>query len=517
MSYRRMHIETKVWDYTKSDFEFPELKETTINSKKNVGITFSGGGNRSASLTIGYLSALKHLDLIKDIRYLSCVSGGGWASIPYIYHDTSIDDKTFLGSVIDPKKMTIDDIATAPKRSFAHTISETKILDDLIMSPFAGDERFAKIMGNLYLKPYLINNRKKFFSLSKKKVKEITTREGNEELSPNDFYIANSNKPYLIAGGILARSIGPIINRYPFEMTPLYVGVPVYFPRAGSLSKFDIGGGYVEPHGFDTDSPNEEPNSKGIVTVRIRKKKHIFSLADIMATTGAALGEHLDRLRIDIGFPEFKYWCPKKPTEKAKEYDFDDGGLLDNTGIMPLLRRKVKKIIVFVNGTADLSTEKDVSTMIKALFMPIDNHYGIKNFDLNIALKESNLDGKKSYKILSSNLVQLNRSGKPAVVHNKYVTVKNKWHGIEEGDEVEIIWVHNALVQEWSDEISDSSLKAYLLEQVEKKNFPNLSTFFTNGLRIIDLELSQANLMMQHASYIVESLSQMFKNFITTP
>lgn len=512
-----MHIATKIWDSTDSDFKFPELDYPEISNKKNVGITFSGGGNRSASLTIGYLRALHELELIKDIRYLSCVSGGGWASIPYTYHDKSIDEKTFLGKTIDPKTLTLDAINDGASRSFAHTISETKLLDDIIMSPFAGDERFAKIMSHLYLKPYLIDNRKKFFSLNNEVVNQILKRKGNEELGPRDFYTVTNDKPYLIAGGILARSIGPIINRYPFEMTPLYVGVPVYFQRAGSLSKFDIGGGYVEPLGFDTDSPNKEPTSDGIVSVRIRKKKHIFTLADVMATTGAALGEHLDRLRIDIGFPEFKYWCPKKTKEKAKEYDFDDGGLLDNTGIMPLLRRKVKKIIVFANGTAGLGTEEDVSTMIKALFMPIDNHYGIKNFDLNIALKESNKTGEKSYQDLIKEFVKLNKQGKPAVISKKYVTVKNKWHGIKENEEVQVLWVHNALVQEWCDKITDTRLKAYVLEQIEKKNFPNLSTFFTNGLRIIDLELAQANLMTQHASYIVKSLKQMFTNFITKP
>jgi len=238
----------------------------------------------------------------------------------------------------------------------------------------------------------------------------------------------------------------------------------------------------------------------------------------MMATSRAALAEHLDKYLIDVGFPEFHYWSPKNP-QKAKEYDFADGGLMDNSGIMPLLRRKVEKIIVFVNGTSDLVTEDDktnekVSSMVKALFVQTDNHWGMKNYDLNIVLKEENKTGQESYQELSEQLIALNKQNIPAVVKKKYKTLKNKAFDIEAGHEVEVLWVHNAYVKQWFDKIKDTDLQEYINSQrSEKLNFPNYPTFATNSIKIIDLDVEQAHIMAHHASYVITSMKTIFKDF----
>ena len=161
----RRHVKAKTWKYS-NDFEFPEKKYIDTN-KKNIGIAFSGGGNRSASLTIGYLRALHDLDLIKNVKYISSVSGGSWATIPYTYHDKSIRDETFLGELINPEDLKLEDIKQENKRSFATTISRTKLFDDLLRNLFKRDKLFASIMSAIYLKPYLIDSSSKFFSFNK--------------------------------------------------------------------------------------------------------------------------------------------------------------------------------------------------------------------------------------------------------------------------------------------------------------------------------------------------------------
>ncbi len=75
---RLKHVACKIWDATDSNFDFPErsdpnLKIAELTSKANVGLAFSGGGTRSASATLGQLRALTHLDLLKNVRYISCV------------------------------------------------------------------------------------------------------------------------------------------------------------------------------------------------------------------------------------------------------------------------------------------------------------------------------------------------------------------------------------------------------------------------------------------------------------
>jgi len=272
---RRRHVKAKIWKYSK-DFKFPE--EAYIDSrKKNIGLAFSGGGNRSASLTIGYLRALHHLNLIQDVKYISGVSGGSWAITPYTYHIDSISDNTFLDDYIEPENLSFEDIKQAKKRSFITTISQTKLLDDLLRHIFSGDKIFARIMADVYLKPYLIDDASKFFSYNKESVEAIISRKGNQELRADDFYLPNKNKPFLIVEGIITRSFLSSIHRFPFEMTPLYVGVPPYSKNKGSLGKFDIGGGYVEPFGFDSDSPDNGIEENDLVSVRIKKKNRVFT------------------------------------------------------------------------------------------------------------------------------------------------------------------------------------------------------------------------------------------------
>src|SRR5262245_2311930 len=55
------------------------LKKTGNSSEKNlIGLALSGGGIRSATFSLGVLQALARHGILKDIHYLSTVSGGGY-------------------------------------------------------------------------------------------------------------------------------------------------------------------------------------------------------------------------------------------------------------------------------------------------------------------------------------------------------------------------------------------------------------------------------------------------------
>jgi len=48
-----------------------------FNADKTVGLAFSGGGIRSASFALGVMQALVSRDKLRQVDYLSTVSGGG--------------------------------------------------------------------------------------------------------------------------------------------------------------------------------------------------------------------------------------------------------------------------------------------------------------------------------------------------------------------------------------------------------------------------------------------------------
>ena len=100
-SKRLSHVNCKTWLVNGNGFQFPELGDPQFKldhllSRPNVGIAFSGGGTRSASATLGQLRALHYLGLLDSARYISCVSGGSWACVPYTFLPRPNADETFL-------------------------------------------------------------------------------------------------------------------------------------------------------------------------------------------------------------------------------------------------------------------------------------------------------------------------------------------------------------------------------------------------------------------------------------
>jgi len=61
--------------------------------------------NRAAPATIGQLRMLHEFGWMRYVRYISAISGGAWASIPYTYLPNEMDTCRFLGEYIPPDKM----------------------------------------------------------------------------------------------------------------------------------------------------------------------------------------------------------------------------------------------------------------------------------------------------------------------------------------------------------------------------------------------------------------------------
>lgn len=510
MENKAKYVNAKVFNATEESFEFPEVHLPELQEKKNVGICFSGGGTRSASLTMGQIRGLQEIGVLDKIKYLAAVSGGSWGSVPFIFLDKGISDKQFLGAYIKPENLTEDDIAASPKYSLSAAISHSILFDDLIKNLFAGDERYVNIISDIFLKPFNIGNMDKFFTYNNDSLKEIL--KNNPRLSAGDFYKMNpqANRPFPIITGTVLR---PKFGRYRFDMTPLYVGVDGLFPDAGSHHNFDIGGGYIQPLGFDSDSPSEFDKTTQVAKVRLGRKKHRFTLGDMIGTSGAAPAEYADRFGFEwLGFPEYKYWSPAEVEKtKAKEYDFGDGGIFENLGIMPMLRRGVKKLIIFVNCQTQLGYDESnnpiIASSIPALFHEIPNQNGEKNFDENIVFANQENKFKKLVKGLNDAFTK----NKAAIYTDTYSVTKQDCHNIRGGSEVEIMWVYNVRIGNWVDKLP-LEIRHNLETKVYGERFPNYKTFMENFPHIIDMKPEQVNLMGHQAAWsMVENKAALVK------
>jgi hypothetical protein len=482
---RLKYVTIRVWSDLPAA-EWPELPPSPtavagLDRRDNLGVAFSGGGTRSAAATLGQLRALRALGWMDRLRYIAAVSGGAWTAVPFTFLPSSRQDETFLGASLEPEDIRLADLDDLDLNSFAHVVSQSTIADDLLRHLLAGDELLSRVMGDVFLKPVGLDPTGRLFTQDSRSLASILER--NTDLTSDDFHLARAGRPFLISTGTVLRAANdnPGERRFRFDMTPLYLGIRELFPTAGSKNR-PIGGGFVEPCGFDSDAPDENPVD-GIVDVRLGLR-HRFTLSDVVGTTGAAPAWALAKLGLNFfGFPEFKYWSPSMPAADEKEYEFGDGGNLENLAIMPLLARKVARIVVFVNTNHRLVPNQytEVADSLPPLFGTAPD-----GFMLNHVFP----DGR--FRPLMDALWARAAEGGPAWHREAYEVLENRHHGVDGGWQVDVTWVYNHMPSAWHG-LLRPEVRA-LVGHGELGNFPHYETFFQNA-RVIDLSARQTSLL----------------------
>lgn len=524
MSDRLSHVTAKVWKTKKSNFKFPEKIETDVMgdefaNKPGVGIAFSGGGTRSAAATLGQLRGLDAMDLLKNVKYLSAVSGGTWTAVPFIYLPSDIEDKKFLGAVKEPDEVTYEELSETEPECFTESIADSKVAFRAASHflKMAGDETFSRVMGDIFLKDYHLNSLSKFFTYNDVSTKKII--EKNPDMKFDDFYRVREGRPFLIAGGTLLRSKNKDLHDKLIhtEFTPLYSGSTVLHQKAGS-EKNDIGGGYIETFAMDSDAPKKRPDRNGYVSVRIGSKRHRFTLSDMIGTSGAAPASRLESHRLDfLGFPEFKHWPLVDMGEvRAKEYTYGDGGNLENLGIMPLLKRGVTKIVVFINTQDELTDEEGklkINDSLKALFTGMGEplfHDRSKTFDLNYVFKN------EDFKITVDGLLEAKHDAKRCgmVFKKPYKIVANRHYGIKGDWEAEILWVYNYKPEPWNLDLGEDLREKLSCNGWWNKRFPYFKTSYQNLPSVIDMSPLQANLLANLTCWVVRKNEALFTEML---
>ena len=129
-------FQTRAWQSVGESYTFPETGYPDIQAKGNVGITFSGGGDRSYVATIGYLGAFHELGYMDRIKYIAGSSGGSWATVVYSYfqHD-DISDDVMLGKIVFPEDIEYSELHLMEEGCVRAYVNSTYILT----GPFFSD------------------------------------------------------------------------------------------------------------------------------------------------------------------------------------------------------------------------------------------------------------------------------------------------------------------------------------------------------------------------------------------
>ncbi|MCH2228616.1 MAG: hypothetical protein MK033_12665 [Candidatus Caenarcaniphilales bacterium] len=596
----------KFWNTTARNFKFPETTETNFSKKADLGFCFSGGGTRSASATIGQLRALNNIKtskaskktLLNSSKYISAISGGAWASTTFTFLPKNVSDDTFLGKYVEPSKLIANDIFSfKSEKNFLNQVSTSKMLVKALKNYLMirtkiikgihfdeVDETFSRTIAEVFLKAYGLDEAKKYFTWTKANLNEILKRNPHLEASDFNWVDKEQERPFFIAGGVM-NPPDKSAEWNHFEMTPLYSGISKE-RKAPRKTQKSVGGAYLESFAMDSQSPNKKVTGNK-AEVRQGKAFHRMSVSEIMAVTGAApafvfqglqsfenskmlhdllnipypgtkskLTQAIAKLsgvnmigsgKLDNSilatFPEFRYWTPQEAHRNEEKYDFGDGGYIDSYGIIPLLKRGVENIVVFMNTTTAINNDSSkakqfshaiqVDTALPVLFgekVPksdllasniskkaqvfvnkkntedattpyeetVRGLLSASNFDKLKLKKGQKLNGRLTRRDFSKfssaseqELSQYLGCIKGPVYHKQqYQVIKNEFFGIEKPYKVNILWVNlerswtweALLPSKWSNTIAkdNSERIAKLKSKPEFYNFPNYSTFNTN-------------------------------------
>lgn len=516
-------LNVKVLPPFDTNFVYPEPQYSKPGRK--VGIAFSGGGSRSAAATLGQLRALGYLNLTQHIDYISSVSGGSWASVPFTYLPDSISDDEFLGAYIPPENITWCSLTdTVSKRSLTYAMSHSLVAGKMFKYWFhgKGDETFGSILNEVYLQNIGLGDRDKYFSYDKNTLEEILAR--NYTLKASDFYLTRPGRPYHIINSTHlgdGRSLY-FTRKMHMEVSPLYAGI--------SYTGRYTGGGYIEPFGMDTKITGRV----GEDIARV-KPKQVFSLSDAMAMSGDAPGSAIYRNKIpglllltqNIGMPEIFTWSVKRFYKhkednpywlRSREPAYGDGGNLENLAVLPLMKRKVNTIIVFVNANKGISKNKHGVIKLSAAVSKLFGEAKKGNVQV---LDNSN----NEYRKLTKELYQRNERGEPLVATHTYKVHTNANVCVYSGngyDSVQITWVYSSCADTFLSHIKDTCTRAWIRAYGHNQRgfarnglFPNYNTFLNNKrMRLINFNIAHVKLLSHFSSWIIVNNRQYFEDII---
>jgi hypothetical protein len=517
---------SRYWLTPHTQADFPESKYLPAGTS-NLGISFSGGGTRSASATIGEIRGLIDNGWFHKVRYVAAVSGGSWAALPYTYAD--YDDATLLGKSYTPFELGRKWLETRPPdNSLMLAVTKSRVLapggieaakiiagqspalTDLpsqlrgLTARFLGsrDETYANILARAFISPLIPQGAKQRYGWTVDSVlKEFTEYEG--QLTPRHLVTVVRPRPYLIVGGtIIYTHQGDYPSLLPVEYTPIYTGVRHRFSRG-------LGGVYVSSYAYDVARTGVA--DANLVLVGVREKGPVLTLADVIASSGAAplLTLFLKDTtgQSTLQFPTFNHYSVRRsdgpaPADPIAQISpiterllHGDGGFTDYLGLMPLLARQVTNVIVFLNGTGPVKHEDAITS----LFYPLTEQSGSADRTGNVVFEkrrhEELLHGLKANVDKGLAAIYCTPKGDP------WKVLDNELYEIKGYDGLNICFVATERNERWTKALPTDTQA--LLTTKGFRGFPWFSTFGQNIPYVIRLKPAQVNLLGQFTSWML--------------
>ena len=495
---------------------------------------FSGGGPRSFAASLGQMRGLYAARVLPRFGAISCVSGGTWFGLPFSFAPAAYGDDQLLGPVIAPADITVSGLNYISGECLGTALLNltdlrlsglyTYYLGEYLAGYLPYDKIWSRMLNDTILNPFGLDNTNTFFALDQSTLAAIRQRNSG---FADPFYTLRADRPFFIAGGTQIYPLGdlarhgeparrsaarsrPARSRAPraapldlapanlpgqtyrhFEYTPGYTGTAQLFTHAG-IGRLDFGNGYVESFCFDTPTPLGV-SSANIAQVPVGL--YPFLLSDVIGSSSAALASVLDEFGYSGGFPFFGYWPIVNIGQEASvHYSFGDGGILENTGIIPLLRRGYRVIFAFVNTPFPVNS--DDPGCVNGIDRQISRLFGLIPSDDYGNSQDTQIFATSQFTALAAGLKAARASGGPVVYADHYPILPSNPFQLAAYTPL-IFWLYNDWNESWLDQLQPSVKQLFTewdpIDYLE--NFPNYATVGQNDGELLYLRPRQINLL----------------------
>ncbi|CAK8988210.1 unnamed protein product [Durusdinium trenchii] len=377
-----------VFAYLSSPRRFTvNLPPETLQEQLQTAVALSGGGTRAMVAAIGALRGMEELQLMSHVDLLVSVSGGSWTAGPYMFAHMS--DKELLGSRTKPSEASLPMSTTY----FWFRVTVPLLGPDLLKQAFFNHDDphgiWVNTFNKILLEPLGLGNTSKYMASDEQSLQRIL--QNNPHLRREDFILPPIDRPRaFVMLGVLLAPLGheseddTVVS---LQMSPDFSGSPFYPGGHGNIKydeestnwftradipalKMVIGGGMVETFAFGGDTPYDQSGQSGGHGVKMPSPSEPLSLAKAIGVSSAAFTAMISQALNNFGgqtmqalIPVTTMWPITSRTQPgpkaAAKFKIGDGGHMDNSGLLPILQRKVPKVVMFVNTDIPISLKSD--------------------------------------------------------------------------------------------------------------------------------------------------------------
>jgi hypothetical protein len=534
-------LEAKVWRSTPASFNYPEVPDYV--RPQSTALCFSGGGSRSYTASLGYLRALTDMGLMKNVRYITGISGGSWASAVYTYSQHA-DDAEFLGDIVPPENITEAGLKNMSPNCARKAPGATSF-DSLFLKNIAAkgaDGAWLYAVGEVFFKANGIDP-SALFTHDASTLADIRAR--NPALVGQPFLLPHTDRPFLV---ISTAFLGPTsmtpfsrpYRRYTIlETTSLYIGEPrasnLTFCRENLVGAEDcrynetwLVGGLVEPFAYGGAAPQVGlPRGARNGTVRVPVPEGgFFTLGNATSSSSYAPADIFDGIPgLDSQGLVTQYWSPADPQPVSRPSMIGDGGDVENPNIISMLQRRVRSIVLFINfktpvsttfdpSNASAVTTKDIDSEIPPFFgiFPVANTSDPKGIFSN----RNQIFAKSAFAPLVRRMQAAALGGNGIVITEEMTTVQNLFWGVDAGIKSNITWVYMGRASNWEARLTDRMRKLVVPSKHPEvpgntistgpfKHFPHYKT------SDLVLNYQQSNLLADFTGWVAKSNADIFR------